>query len=174
MWRSKKLILIAVLAVVVLVGSTVGVVLAQDETSGTGQPQTLFERAAAILGTSGTIVTAEQLEAAFTQARQEMRDETIDSRLKVMVEAGTITQEQADQFKAWLAQRPDPSQFREEMKDWQQARPTTPPELKEWLQSRPEMSQGLSGGRAMRPEMPQGLSGGYAPRGGMGRFFMGR
>lgn len=160
MWRSKKFILIAALAAVLLAGSTVGAVLAQDETDGTSPAQTVFERAAAILGANGTSITAEELEAAFTRARQEMQDETTDSRLKSLVDAGRITEEQADQFKAWLAQRPDTTQFREQMKDWRQARPTAPPGLKDWLQAKPDMPQGLAGGRALR--------------GGMRNFMMGR
>jgi uncharacterized protein HemX len=159
MGRRKKFILIAVLVAVLLAGSTVGVVLAQDETDGaTSQP--IWQRVAAILGVGGTSVTAEQLEAAFTQARQEIRDEALDSRLKALVDAGTITQEQADQYKAWLSQKPDTTQFREQMRIWQNARPDVPSELQDWAQSRPEMP---------------GLFGGFGPRGGMpGRFFGGR
>lgn len=159
MWRSKKFIIIAALLAAVIFGSTLGVVLAQDETDGS-QPQTVWQRVAAILGANGTSVTAEQLETAFTQARQEMRDEALDSRLESLVAAGTITQEQADQYRAWLAQRPDTTQFREQMKEWQQSRPAVPSEMKDWAQSRPEMP---------------GFFGGMAPRGGMmGRFFGGR
>ena len=135
MWRGKKFIIIAVLVALVAVGSTVGVVLAQDDSSGSSSTQTIWERAAAILGQSGTSVTAGQLESAFTQARQELRDERIDSRLDALVASGEITQEQADQFKSWLDQKPDLTQAQQQMKDWFESRPDVP---------------GICGGKAMR------------------------
>jgi hypothetical protein len=126
MWRSKKFIIIAVLVALIAVGSTVGVVLAQDDSSGSSSSQTIWERAAAILGQNGTSVTAGQLESAFTQARQEIRDENVDSRLDALVASGKITQEQADQIKAWLDQKPDLSQAQQQMKDWLNSRPDVP------------------------------------------------
>ena len=135
MWRGKKFIIIAVLVALVAVGSTVGVVLAQDDNSGSSSTQTIWERAAAILGQSGTNITADQLESAFTQARQELRDERIDSRLDALVASGEITQEQADQFRSWLDQKPDLTQAQQQMKDWFESRPDVP---------------GICGGKAMR------------------------
>ncbi|MFA5317421.1 MAG: hypothetical protein WC369_08375 [Dehalococcoidales bacterium] len=165
MWRSKKFIITAVLAAVILVGSTVGVVLAQDENGDTSQPQTIFERATAILGTSGVSVTADQLEAAFEQARNEMRDEATGNRFASLVEAGKITREQADQFQAWLEERPDMEQFRQELKNWQQSRPDTPSELTEWREARPDMPQlGRFSNRGFQGVAKWGLGGQFPGR----------
>ena len=48
-----------------------------------------------------------QLEAAFTQAQKEIRSDVEAERLAKQVAAGKLTQEQADQYKAWLDSRPD-------------------------------------------------------------------
>lgn len=153
MWRSKKFIIIAVLVAVVAVGSTVGVVLAQDS-GGTSQSQTIFERVATILQGQGVSVTGDQLQSAFTQARQDQQDEAINNRLQALVDSGKLTQAQADEFKAWLTQRPDLSQAQQQMKDW--------------LQSRPQIPGGVlgDGGTAPRAGMMRG--------GMMPRFFGGR
>ena len=140
MWRSKKFIVVALVAALVLVGSTAGVVLAQTGSGGdsqTGvtlasdnasQPKTLLARVAAILG-----IDQQKVEDAFTQARTEMRDEA----LQKLVDEGKITQQQADQYKKWWQSRPDTEQYRQQLKEWQQARPEIPPELKEWQQASP-------------------------------------
>lgn len=134
MWRSKKFIIIAVLAaIVVLVGSTAGIVLARAGSGGdsqTGvtqasdnasQPKTLLARVAAILG-----IDQQKVENAFTQARTEMRDEALDNYLNNLVAQGKITQAQADQYKAWVKSRPDMSQYQQQLKDWLEARPDIP------------------------------------------------
>jgi len=101
MWRSKKFI-VAVLIAVVLVGSMGGVIFAQTENGDDSQPKTLLVRVAEILG-----IDQQKLEDAFTQARSEMQDEALDSRLQNLVNEGKITQEEADQYKVWLQARPD-------------------------------------------------------------------
>ncbi len=101
MWKSKKFILIALLAVIVLVGSTVGVVFAQTENGDESQPKTLLGRVAEILD-----IDQQKLEDAFAQARSEMRDEALDSRLQNLVDQGLITQDEANQYKEWWQSRP--------------------------------------------------------------------
>ena len=44
---------------------------------------------------------------AFKQATQQRVDEALQARLDKLVEAGRITQEQADEFKAWHDERPE-------------------------------------------------------------------
>jgi len=161
MWRKKKLIIVAILAAtVVLVGSIGGVALAQTgSTDNTTAGKTLLARVAAILG-----IDQQEVENAFTQARSEMQEEALDSYLKNLVDQGKITQEQADQYKAWWESRPDMSQYQQQLKEWQQSKPGIPPELKEWQGARPDIS--LSEGFGAR-----GFRGGM--KGGMGRFFPG-
>lgn len=134
MWRSKKFLLVALLAAVVLVGSIGGVVLAQTGSEDGSQPKTLLARVATILG-----IDQQKLEDAFAQAQSEMRDEA----LQKLVDEGKITQEQADQYKAWLQAQPDMTQYREQLREWQQARPGMPPELKEWQEARPDVPFGF-------------------------------
>ena len=101
MRRSKKLILVAVLAAVVLLGSIGGIALAQTGTGGsTGK--TLLARVAAILN-----IEQPKLEAAFAQAQKEMRDEALTNRLNDLVKQGKIDQGQADQYNKWAQSQPN-------------------------------------------------------------------
>jgi hypothetical protein len=111
MWRSKKFILVAVLAVVALVGSIGGVVLAQSK-NGDDSPQTqqtaLMEKVCAIYQqNTGVAIDSAELQKAFDQARDEMQSEAQDEFLQNLVDEGKITQEQADQYEAWLESKPD-------------------------------------------------------------------
>ena len=133
MWRSKKFIIIGLLATVLLVGSIggvafaqtgsgspAGVLLTQNVSENVSQPKTLLARVAKILG-----IDQQKLENAFTQAQSEMKNEALDNYLKKLVDEGKITQAQADQYKAWVQARPDMEPFRQQLKEWQQARPNT-------------------------------------------------
>ncbi len=141
MWRSKKFILSALLATVLVVGSIGGIALAQDN-GDDSQPKTLLARVAEILG-----IDQQEVEGAFAQARTEMRDEAIQR----LVDEGRITQEQADQYKVWLKSMPDMSQYRQQLREWQQTRPGIPPELEEWRQATPNMPDNFGfGGRGGR------------------------
>jgi hypothetical protein len=145
MWRSKKFIIGAVLAAVVLAGSLGGVALAQTESASDGAGKTLLARVAEILG-----IEQQTLEDAFAQARTDMRDEA----LQKLVDEGKITSEQAEQYKTWLQARPDMEPFRQRLNEWQQLRPEIPSELKEWLEASPDMPfrfgfKGFGGFRGM-------------------------
>ena len=104
MWkRGKKFILIAVLVVVVLAGSLAGMSIANAATSDNTTPQqTLSSRVAQILG-----IDQQRLDDAFKQARQEQQQQALDNYLKKLVDAGKITQAQADQYEQWWQSRPD-------------------------------------------------------------------
>lgn len=64
--------------------------------------QPLLARVAKILG-----IEEQALKDAFIKAQQEMQIEALTQRLQKMVEAGRITQEQADQYLNWFKARPD-------------------------------------------------------------------
>jgi hypothetical protein len=105
MHLKRKWLFISLLAAVVLL--TVGIigsaVYAQSSTSTSPANQTTFAaRVARILG-----IEQSQVESAFTQARQEMQDEALNTRLQKMIDNGKLTQEQADQYKEWIKTRPD-------------------------------------------------------------------
>jgi uncharacterized membrane protein len=112
MWRNKKFVIVAVVAAVLLVGSIAGVAFAQTGTGDASQPAaqsgTLLDKVCAIYEqNTGTAINADELTKAFTQARSEMQDEALDNYLKNLVDQGKLTQEQADQYKAWLKSKPD-------------------------------------------------------------------
>ena len=48
-----------------------------------------------------------QLKDALDQARSEMQDEALESRLQNLVDEGKITQEEVDQYLEWWQSRPD-------------------------------------------------------------------
>ncbi len=109
MWRKRKwLILAAVALVVILVAGIIGgVVYAQTNTptttpTPTNQEKTLLARTAAILG-----IDQQKLEGAYNQAKKEMTDEALTNRLNALVKQGKLTQEHADQYKKWWESRPD-------------------------------------------------------------------
>jgi hypothetical protein len=111
-WRSKKLIFIEVLIIVTLVATVglVGVAYANNSNNNQSNNTTtsLMQKIADIYkANTGTTIDPQELEKAFTQARQEMRTEALDNFLQKLVQEGKITQQQADDFKAWLNARPD-------------------------------------------------------------------
>ncbi|MFC2060445.1 hypothetical protein ACFLTZ_05080 [Chloroflexota bacterium] len=102
MWKSKKYILAGLLAFIVLVGSTAGIVFAQSGSEDDVQPNTVLARVAEILN-----IDQQALEDAFNQARTEMRGEAMDAYLQKLVDEGEITQEEAKEYKEWCESRPD-------------------------------------------------------------------
>ena len=90
-----------VLAALMALGIAGGVVLAQ-EADGDSALKSFAGRVAEILGIEET-----RVQDAMDQARQEMFSERLQTKLDKMVESGRITQEQADEYKAWIESRPD-------------------------------------------------------------------
>ena len=112
MWRNKKLILLATLAAVLLLGTLGGVVLAQDDTGNETQVEdrcgVLLDKITTIYeANTGVAIDQEQLKEAFTQARSEMAAEALQNRLADAVEQGMLTQEEADQYLEWWQAKPD-------------------------------------------------------------------
>lgn len=170
MWRSKKVIIVAVLGALVLAGSIGGVVYAQTgntptskallaQTGNATSNNTILARVAKILG-----IDQQKVADAFVQAQNEAQAEALDNYLNNLVAQGKITRAQADQYKSWLQSRPDMTQYGQQLRDWQAARPGIPPELEAWQEARPDVP--LLGGTGIPP---QGGFGGHGPRGGMMR-----
>lgn len=111
MWKSKKFIIVGALIAVVLIGSTAGAVLANDdeaETEADTQCNALLERVCEIYEeNTGVAINAEDLQDAFAQAASESRDAALQNFLDKLVEEGAITQEGANQYMEWWRQRPD-------------------------------------------------------------------
>jgi hypothetical protein len=129
MWRSKKLILIGILMAVVLAGTLGGVAIAQanDENTNTVQDikTNLMEKVAEIYqANTGVAIDAAELQKAFEQAQQEIKDEAYNQFLQKLVDEGKITQEQLNEFKAWLESRPNLPI--DEFRQWMESHPDIP------------------------------------------------
>ena len=112
MWRSRKLILMALLAIVLLGAIVGGVAFAQaqngDESQPVDQRGALLDRVCQIYEQkTGVAIDRDALKDSFAQAERELQAEALQNRLQKLVDQGTITQEQADQYLQWWQSRPD-------------------------------------------------------------------
>jgi hypothetical protein len=113
MRRSRKLILIALLSIVVLAGSIGGVVLADtEEEEDVSQPQLryggMLEKVCEIYEqNTGDAVDPQELQNAFAQAGKEIAAEARENFRQRLIEEGKATQEQLDDFDAWMAEKPE-------------------------------------------------------------------
>ena len=172
MWRSRKFIVAILAAALLLTGLIGGAALAANDSGspaanavaadeGDDNRPKLLERVAEILG-----IDQQALEDAFAQARTDVQDATLQDYLDKLVAEGTITQGEADEYWTWWHSRPDMTQYREQLREWQQARPGMPSEMEEWQDGMPDVP------------LPRGF-GGFGTRGGGlmkggGGFFGGR
>jgi hypothetical protein len=108
--KSRLIIIGVVAAVIVLVAGVIGVVVVSAQspspspsaTSKTAPGKSFTDRVAGILG-----VDPAKVEAAFTQAEKDMANEAMKARLDVAVNAGKMTQDQADKYLQWWNSRPN-------------------------------------------------------------------
>jgi hypothetical protein len=112
MWSTKKFVIVLVSAAALTALCIGGVAFAQGNGDENTQPEAqqaaMLEKVCEIYQeNTGTAINADDLQAAFTQAQSEMQEEALDNYLNNLVEQGTITQEQADQYKAWLESKPE-------------------------------------------------------------------
>ena len=112
----KKIIIIAVVTVVTLGGILGGVAVAsadeENQVPGEIAPMAdisnLAERVAdKYEELTGDPIDSEKLVEAFTEVKKEIRSEAMDKMLDRLVEDGKITEEQALEFKDWIANAPD-------------------------------------------------------------------
>ena len=104
MSKKVKVLISAVAAVLLLTVGATTAVMAQDEPEPTPEAEAngLLARVAEILD-----IPNEDLESAFRQAQQEMRQEAFIRGLDKAVENERITQEEADAIKEWWEQKPE-------------------------------------------------------------------
>ena len=115
--RKRKWFIPVVLASALLIAGTVGgaLVAAADSSSTTADQnqiidryQALLDRACAIYQeNTGVAIDSEELKDALDQAHGELQQEALETRLQNLVDEGTITQEEADQYLEWWQSRPD-------------------------------------------------------------------
>jgi hypothetical protein len=112
-WKNKKIVLLAALAIAAITGSVVaGVSLAQSGSGNETQANTRYEELLNKVATiyqqnTGVTIEPQQLETAFTQAQKEMQSEALQTWLQNLVTEGKITQAQADQYLQWWNSKPD-------------------------------------------------------------------
>ena len=114
MRRSRKIILALLLTVVVLAGTIGGVALAQTEDEEENQPETqhgaLLERVCEIYNANPDRpgdIDYDLLKDAIAQAGSQLRAEAREQFRLRLIEEGKVTQEQLDEFDAWMAAKPD-------------------------------------------------------------------
>src|SRR4030042_580414 len=113
MWKSKKILIPAIVIVLVLIGGTAGIVLAADTPSTTqGKVIGCFgpntDRVLAIYKEkTGVAIDKAKLQEAFDQAMKESRDKALDDTLQKRVESGQMTQDEAKKYKDWWNARPN-------------------------------------------------------------------
>lgn len=116
MRKRKWFIPIVVVSVLLIGGIVGGVMVAADDSASnienqnqaTDRNQALLDRACAIYQEeTGVTIDPEQLKDALKQARSEMQNEALESRLQNLVDEGMITQEEADNYLEWWQSRPD-------------------------------------------------------------------
>ncbi|MGA7678051.1 MAG: hypothetical protein WCA51_06730 [Dehalococcoidia bacterium] len=138
MKKIQKIVLATILVAVMLIASIPVIALAQEGKAPERQG-TLIARVAEILG-----IDQQELENALKQAQTESREETLNARLQELIAEGTLTQEQANELKAWMEAKPDvpmvpPGQLEEalgnsiitqeqvdQLKTWMEAKPDIP------------------------------------------------
>jgi hypothetical protein len=157
MWKSKKFIFISLLVVLVVGGTLGGVAIAQADDQSSSANQTgktaLLDKVAEIYEeNTGVAIDPDELQQAFVEAGQALKDEALDNYLQKLVDEEKITQDQADEYKTWLDDRPAfPA---DEFKQWMESRPAFPSdELKQWMESMPDIPGmfGMENRRGMGP-----------------------
>ena len=113
MLKSKKVIIIALLAVVTLAGTVGGVVLANTgDGTGPANGAAFTERVAAIYeAKTGEALDTDALQNAFTQARQELMTEAREAFKQKLLDEGKITEDQLKAWEDWVQSRPDVGPF---------------------------------------------------------------
>ena len=107
---KRKWLMIPIVTGLLAAGLTGASVLAHNEDGESESPrETVAAKVAEILG----IEDEQTVKDALQQATQEVRTDKLEHRLDDMVANGVLTQEQADEYLAWHADRPDiPNQHR--------------------------------------------------------------
>ena len=91
-----------VAAAVVMLSVAGGAIMAQQSDGKESRMSAFAAKVASILG-----LEADDVENAMEQAREELADEALADKLDELVEKGTITQAQADEYESWIESRPD-------------------------------------------------------------------
>ena len=139
-----------VAAAVVMLGVAGGAIMAQQSDGEESRMSAFASKVASILG-----LEADDVEDAMEQAREELADEALADKLDELVEKGTITQEQADEYESWIESRPDGFMFRrwrggdtldaklDAMVESGDITQEQADEYKSWIESKPDFLESL-------------------------------
>ena len=139
-----------VAAAVVMLSVAGGAIMAQQSDGKESRMSAFAAKVASILG-----LEADDVENAMEQAREELADEALDDKLDELVEEGTITQAQADEYESWVESRPDGLMFRgwpggdtldaklDAMVESGDITQTQADEYKTWVESKPDFLESL-------------------------------
>jgi hypothetical protein len=135
--RIHKIVLATALVAVMLITSMPVIAMAQEGKIPERQGD-ITSRVAEILG-----IDQQDLENALKQAQTESREEALDARLQELIAEGTLTQEQANEFKAWIAAKPDvpmvrPGQLEKALENGTITQEQVD-QLKAWMESKPDI-----------------------------------
>ena len=127
MKKGRKIVIIALMAIVALAGTLGGVALAQDEEEATTTaPETarfaFLERVCEIYQEkTGLAIDADTLKDAFCQAGDEQREHARNQWRQHLIDEEILTEDQLTAWEEWLESRPEfPT---EEFKSWMEAQP---------------------------------------------------
>jgi len=114
--KKRKWFIPVVVVSVLLIGAITGGVVAatnnsssstENQSQAADQYQALLDRACAIYEEkTGVAIDSEQLKDALGQARSELQEQALESRLQNLVDEGKMSQEEADQYLEWWQSRP--------------------------------------------------------------------
>lgn len=184
MWKPAKY-LMAVVLVIALFTSTAGIALADDGQNSGGGRNSFWEIIAKAFNT-----TAEQAKNVFMQARGnnpppkgdnvtarpsptgENREELTLEQIDKMVSDGKLTSEQATEYKAWLAERPDgPFVDKEQMQNLLDDGTITQEQYdawKAWHKTKPDVELPKPNGQGNGDNKPNGQGNGDNKPNGQG------
>ncbi|MXX91919.1 MAG: hypothetical protein F4Y63_00500 [Chloroflexi bacterium] len=100
--KKRLTVILSVTAVSLLAAVGIFAGIAAQSTDDDSGRQSFAERVASILG-----LETSDVEDAFAQAKEEIRDERSDGYLAKLVEHAKLTQEEADAIQTWLDAKPD-------------------------------------------------------------------
>ena len=100
--KKRLTIILSVTAVSVLAAVGIFAGITAQSSDDDGGKRSFAERVASILG-----LETSDVEDAFAQAKDELREEHTDAYLAKLVEYGKLTQDEADAIQSWLDAKPD-------------------------------------------------------------------
>ena len=100
--KKKLIVILGVTAVSVLAAVGIFAGIAAQSVDDDNGKQSFAERVAEILG-----LETSDVDDAFAQAKDEIREERTDGYLAKLVEDGTLTQDESDAIQTWIDAKPD-------------------------------------------------------------------